>query len=485
MRLHLLLALLAPLQQGDLAGEAPLAPRREDPRPNLVLLVTDDHPFDALGCAGHPVLKTPHLDRLAARGARFTHAFVTTPICAASRASLFTGRYERAHGYTFGQPPLDAALVRESYPVLLREAGYRVGFVGKFGVRVRAEDRAAMFEEDAPGTYPYLPSAGPSGEAETETEADTGAARDAAPARHLTERNADRAIEFVQRDDPRPFCLSLSFQAPHAEDHNPEQYVWPESCDDLYEDAELPAPANADPAFFAALPEFLRTGLNRERWGWRFDTPEKRERMVKGYYRMLSGVDQAVGRLLAALDEAGLRERTVVVVIGDNGYFLGERGYAGKWTMHDRSTRVPLLFSDPRRADSTSARVVDAFALNVDVAPTLLELAGVEAPAGMQGRSLVPLLDGDVDALREDVFTEHLWRNPRIPRTEGLRTRGWKYIRYPDHPEYEELYDLTADPEEGQNLATVERHAERLRDLRERAAGSAKRVGRPERESDR
>jgi len=475
MKLPLLCALIALVSGGRSTQQTGEERQTADLRPNLVLLVTDDHPFDALGSAGHPVLRTPHLDGLAERGVRFTHAFVTTPICAASRASLFTGRYERAHGYTFGQPALDAALVRESYPVLLREAGYRVGFVGKFGVRVRAEDRAAMFEEDAPGTYPYLPRAKNDAEAEGDGE----------PARHLTERNTDRAIEFVQRDDPRPFCLSFSFQAPHAEDHNPEQFVWPESCDDLYEDAELPTPANADPAFFEALPEFLRTGLNRERWGWRFDTPEKHDRMVKGYYRMLSGVDLAVGRLLAALDEAGLRERTVVVVIGDNGYFLGERGYAGKWTMHDRSTRVPLLFRDPRRADSTSARVIDAFALNVDVAPTLLELAGVETPEGMQGRSLVPLLDGEVDALREDVFTEHLWRNPRIPRTEGLRTRGWKYIRYPDHPEYEELYDLTADPEEGQNLATDERHAERLRDLRERAAGAAKRVGRPERESDR
>jgi arylsulfatase A-like enzyme len=139
--------------QGEVEPGAPAV----DDRPNLVLLVTDDHPFDALGCAGHEVLQTPNMDRLAERGARFTHAFVTTPICAASRASIFTGRYERSHGYTFGQPPLAPELVSASYSSLLREAGYRVGFVGKFGVRVQPGARAEMFEYDAPGTYPYLP----------------------------------------------------------------------------------------------------------------------------------------------------------------------------------------------------------------------------------------------------------------------------------------------------------------------------------------
>ena len=438
-------------------------------RPNLILLVTDDHPFDAMGCAGQPTLLTPNMDTLAEQGSRFTQAFVTTPICAASRASIFSGRYERAHGYTFGQPPLADEIVDGSYPSLLREAGYRVGFVGKLGVSVRGEKREEMFEDFSPGTYPYFRE-GQKSEGSVEVETDN------VPARHLTELNTDHAIDFLREKDSRPFCLSLSFQAPHAEDNNPEQYVWPKSCDGLYNEEVISPPATADPDFFAALPEFLRNGLNRERWHWRFDTPEKRTRMVKGYYRMLSGVDLGIGRLLAALDELGLRENTVILLIGDNGYFLGERGYAGKWTMHDRSIRVPLILCDPRRDEGRWGELQDAFALNVDIAPTLLDLAGVEAPTAMQGRSLHALLNGASEHWRDEVFTEHLWEVEGIPRTEGLRTLDWKYIRYLDHPEYEELYDLRNDPHEEQNLAREEEHAQRLKDLRARCSLAARRA---------
>ncbi len=444
---------------GDVETTAP------DKRPNLLVLVTDDHPFDALGCAGHPVLRTPHMDALAAQGVHFTHAFVTTPICAASRASILLGRYERSHGYTFGEPPLSAELVRASYPSLLRRAGYRVGFVGKLGVRVEPEGLAEMFDELHPGTYPYF--------AKVEGEEE-------APPRHLTDLNVDRAIAFLEASDGRPFCLSLSFQAPHAEDANPEQYVWPASCDGLYVEEPIPPPDTSDPAFFDALPDFLRTGLNRGRWHWRFDTPEKRERMVRGYYRMLTGVDAGIGRLLASLDELGMRENTVILLIGDNGYFLGERGYAGKWTMHDRSTRVPLIVLDPRVLEERRGTRRDDLVLNLDVAPTLLDLAGVEMPAVVQGRSLRPLLEGAVAPWRDDVFTEHLWDFEDIPRTEGLRTREWKYIRYLDHPEYEELYDLANDPLEEQNLAREEGHAPRLHELRERCSRAARAAeGRP------
>ena len=436
-------------------SEPPAAP------PNLLVIVTDDHPHDALSCAGHPVLRTPHLDALAARGLRFSHAFVTTPICAASRASILTSRYERSHGYTFGAPPLSVEEAQASYPSLLREAGYRTGLVGKLGVRVEPEALAEMFDELQHGTLPYLPRDDPK----------------RPDARHLTERNVDRAIEFLRTSAGQPFCLSLSFQAPHADDPNPEQYVWPASCEGLYEDVEIPPAANSEPSFFESLPEFLRTGLNRERWHWRFDTPEKRERMVRGYYRMLSGVDQGIGRLVTVLEELGLERSTVIVVLGDNGYFLGERGYAGKWTMHDRSTRVPLILVDPRSDPRRRGAVEEAFALNLDVGPTLLDLAGLEVPAAMQGHSLAPRLAAEGLAGREEVFTEHLWHHGRIPRTEGLRTRDRKYIRYLDHPEYEELYDLERDPGEAHNLADDPRYAEELAELRERCARAAARAG--------
>ena len=417
--------------------------------PNIVIVLTDDQRADALGCAGNPILQTPRMDALAESGVRFTRAFVTTPICAASRASILTGLYERAHGYTFQRPPLAPEHVHLSYPALLRSAGYRTGFVGKLGVRLPDGAAAEMFDAFHPRVYPYFAD-------------DLGG-------RHLTDANTDRAIEFLRESDRgRPFCLSISYNAPHAEDANPEQYVWPEACDSLYADIEIPPPATSDAALFAALPAFLRDSLNRERWRWRFDTPEKRQRMVKGYYRMISGVDQALGRLLTALEEQGLAEDTVVILTSDNGYFLGERGYAGKWSMHDLSTRVPLVIHDPREPAHLRGRSVDELTLNVDLAPTILCLAGVPVPDSMQGRSLLPLLRGRAADRREEVFTEHLWEYESIPRTEAVRTSRWKYVRYLDHPEYEELYDLVRDPREEVNLAGEESHARRLRELRER-----------------
>ena len=429
-------------------------------RPNLVLLLGDDHPHDLLGCAGHRVLRTPALDRLAATGTRFRRALVSTPICAAARATLLTGRTERAHGYTFTRPPLDEGLRRESLPRLLRDAGYRVGLVGKLGVNLGPGGAGELFEELHPGTAPYLAR---------------DAAGEALP--HLTERNAERAVAFLRAEDPRPFCLFLWFQAPHAEDANPAQFLWPESVDVLYREEPLPPPGPTEsPGFFEQLPEFLRTGLNRERHGWRFDTPEKRERMIRGYYRLLSAMDHGVGRVLDTLEEEGLAGRTAVVYTGDNGYFLGERGYAGKWTMHERSVRVPLLVRLPAADAPARGETLDALVSHLDLAPTLLELAGVEVPAGMQGRSLLPLLRGEAPPWRREVFTEHLWDHPRIPRTEGLRTERWKYIRYLDHPEYEELYDLERDPHEARNLALEPAHAERLEELRARCAAAAERA---------
>ena len=422
----------------------------ESSPPNVLLIVTDDQRRDAIGFAGNEILRTPEMDALAADGVWFANAFVTTPICAASRASILTGCWERAHTYTFQRPPLGMEYVRASYPALLRRAGYRTGFVGKFGVKVDEGAAAEMFDVFRPTSQPYLKE----GRAE---------------GRHLTDINTDRAIEFLEGCTPgQPFCLSLSYWAPHAEDDNPDQYVWPPAFDGMYEDLDIPPPPTSDPAFFDALPEFLRESLNRERWHWRFDTPEKQARMTRGYYRMISAVDAGIGRLRDALDARGLADNTVVILIGDNGYFLGERGYAGKWTMHDLSTRVPLIVHDPRPG-ARHGWTVDDFALNVDLAPTILALAGVPAPPAMQGRSLRPLLAGRTPSdWRDEVFTEHLWDFDPIPRTEAVRTRRWKYIRYLDHPEYEELYDLERDPREERNLAGDAAHAARLAELQAR-----------------
>jgi len=164
----------------------------------------------------------------------------------------------------------------------------------------------------------------------------------------MTEIEGEYAIEFLREVKAgEPFCLIWCPWAPHADDNDPEQYFWPPAVNDLYRDVEIPVPEMADPKYYESQPEFLKKTMNRTRWFWRFDTPEKYQKMVKGYYRMISGIDLVLGRILAELARSGLDKNTVIIFSSDNGYFLGERGYADKWLMYDLSIRVPLIIYDP------------------------------------------------------------------------------------------------------------------------------------------
>ena len=462
------------LTQASLAGaglalgplvRADAGPRSGRNRPNIVFLLTDDQRWDMMGCAGNPWIRTPNMDALAHEGCRFTNAFVTTSICAASRASFLTGLYERTHRFTFGTPPLARAFTDISYPVLLRTAGYRTALFGKFGIKVPPGATSKMFDEfENLFRHPYF-----------KKQADGSK-------RHLTDVLGDKAVGFLRsaRSGKQPFCLSISFNAPHAEDSDPRQYVWPKAMDGLYRDVVFPPPADSAPAFFEGLPGFLRDSLNRKRWHWRFEPPEKRQEMTRGYYRMISGVDAVVGRIRRELRKLGLADNTVIVLMGDNGYFLGERGFAGKWLGYEPSLRVPLLVFDPRTPQSLRGRTVSALALDVDIAPTLLDFAGTDVPALMQGRSLGPVLANRPVLWRSDFFCEHLFNHPKIPKFEGVRSLRWKYLRYFEQtPVYEELFDLTRDPLEEQNLVRDRRYADVLDRLRKRCNQLRDRYGGP------
>ncbi len=415
-----------------------------EPLPNIIFILTDDQRWDALAYAGNPIIHTPQMDRLAASGLYFPNAFVTTPICAASRASLFTGLYERTHDYTFGKPALENRHMEQSYPFLLKKAGYHTGFVGKFGVKVNEGITDSLFHTFEPTWYPYF----------VEREGEQV---------HLADVHGDLAIDYIRSNKEKPFCLSLSFWSPHANDDEEQQYFWPEYCDSLYMDVEIPTPETADPAFFEALPDFLKTTMNRKRWYWRYDTPEKHQEMVKGYYRMISGVDSVIGRIRATLKEEGLAENTVIILMGDNGYFLGERGYAGKWLMHEPSLRVPLIIYDPRQPDSRRGLSPEAMALNVDVTPTILSLAGVDIPGGYHGESLTVFAEGDPEGWRTGFFCEHrLENNELLPKTEAYRDEQWKFIRYENQPDLEELYHYKEDIHEILNLAGDENYSDLL-----------------------
>ena len=411
-------------------------------KPNIIFILTDDQRWDALGYAGNTIIQTPNMDDLASSGINFTNAFVTTPICAASRASLFTGLYERTHNYTFGKPNLLDQYMLESYPYLLRKAGYQTGFVGKFGVKVNEGMEDSLFHQSIKTYYPYFKEVG--GEQV-----------------HLADINGDHAIDFIKSNKEEPFCLSLSFWSPHANDGEEEQYFWAKYTDSLYSENEIPLPETADPAFFEALPEFLQTSMNRKRWYWRYDTPEKRQKMVKGYYKMISTVDSVIGRIQNTLKTEGLAENTVIILMGDNGYFLGERGYAGKWTLHEQSIRVPMIVYDPRQPEKERGKSVEEMVLNVDVTPTILKLAGVDIPESYHGESLTAFYGQTPQNWRSSIFMEHrLENNPLLLKTDGYRDDTWKFIRYDDHPDFIELYNHKEDRNETINLAFDKDYAE-------------------------
>ena len=444
----------------DDAQRPPSAKAAEDKtpdegRPNIVFFLVDDQRNDTLGCAGHRILKTPVVDSLAARGVRFRNMFVTTSICAASRASIFTGLHERTHRFTFGTPPIRREHAAASYPVLLRKAGYRTGFIGKFGVAVTRGMKQEMFDYFKPhGRNPYFKKQ-PDGST-----------------RHETELACDRAIEFIRAGSPKkPFCLSISFNAVHAEDGDRKNhYPWPRAVDGMYEDVTVPPPRLSDPEVFAGQPEFLKKSLNRRRFFWRWDTPEKYQTNMRAYFRMISGVDRAVGRVLAELKERGLDDNTVVIYTGDNGYYMGQRGFAGKWSHYEESLRVPLIIHNPRLPASARGKVVDPMALNIDLPATMLDLAGVPVPRHYRGRSLVPLTAGRIpEGWRTDFFCEHLMNHKAIPKWEGVRGRRYVYARYFEQkPAYEFLHDLKTDRDQLKNLAADAGYADVLEKMRTR-----------------
>ncbi|MDN3203001.1 sulfatase family protein [Algoriphagus sediminis] len=421
-------------------------------KPNIIFILTDDQRWDALGYAGNEIIQTPEMDRLASEGIYFENAFVTTPICAASRASVLTGTYEHTHGYTFGKE-FEESFAQSSYPVLMRNSGYATAFFGKFGINYPrfsemfdvgdSYDRNGNFQDRRGYFYKTINQ-------------DTV---------HLTRYTGHQAAEFIRDQSPdQPFLLSLSFSAPHAHDPAEDQYFWSAEYDNLYKDLQIPDPILSDDKYFLDQPNAVREGENRTRWYWRYDSPEKYQKSMRGYYRMISEVDSEIGRIRKILDEQGIADNTVIILMGDNGYFQGERQLAGKWLMYENSLRVPLIIYDPR---SGFSKTVTDFGLNIDIAPTILGFAGVPIPASWEGENLADYVRGKRPAKKRETFTvEHLWEVDIIPASQGTRWKNWKYFRYLENPEWEELYDLDSDPLEVNNLIDDPKAKKVLKKLR-------------------
>ena len=461
-----------------LAGDRK-APARKPSKdaPNIVFIMTDDQAKGALGIYGNTILKTPNMDRIGLEGMRFDQAFVTTSVCAPSRASYLTGLYAHSHGVTNnGEEPgwydqMGLAHDQATYPMLLRQAGYHTAVVGKWHIKSMPTgfDHAAILRGQ--GSY-FDPEFIVNG----------------APIKfrgHTDDVIGDQAMAYLQqRPKDRPFCLCYQFKAPHGP-WEPDARFY-----DAFKDVEIPLPpgfgeaqpGDAPVAFskttqeIAHMGDFFRDNERRKAQVDK-DLPEE-ERLravfqayIKAYYRVLLGVDENVGRVLDFLDSEGLAGNTIVVYTSDNGMFLGEHGFYDKRLMLEPSIRVPMLVRWPGRIEP--GRVdEDSMVLNIDVAPTLLELAGVQPPDWMQGRSWKPIIDGTRTEWRED-FLYEWYEYPAVHcarRHHGVRTDRWKLIHFWQEPDEWALYDLRNDPHERDNLYGDPAHADTVERLKQRIA---------------
>jgi choline-sulfatase len=438
-------------------------------QPNIVFFFADDQTASALGCYGNSIAKTPNIDSLAARGTRFQNAFVSHSICWVSRTTILTGLTGRSYGLPDNPEQTKPEACENLYSDILRANGYRTGFFGKWHAKMpKGYQPEAHFDAfESIFRDPYYKKQ-PDG-----------------TLKHETDVVVDRGIEFLKKQPKdKPFALNMWFNACHAEDSDRRPgigfYPWPSSADGMYDDVAMPPPKLNDPKIFESQPDFLKNSITRERYFWGYNTDQKYQTNMRAYYRMVSGIDAAIGRFIKALDEAGLAENTIIVYSADNGYFLGNRGLSGKWSHYDESIRVPLVIYDPRVAETQRGKVTDAIALNLDLPSTFVDWAGAEVPKKYQGLSLRPVVTkGKPAEWRTESFHEHFAVRNQIPAYEGVRNERFKYVCYFDHGNYEFLHDLRNDPDELVNLANAPEHVETLKVMRERTAKQVAAFGGP------
>jgi arylsulfatase A-like enzyme len=454
------------------AGSESFAQTRPTPTaaPNIIFIMTDDQQQNAMSAYGNTILKTPNLDRIGAEGMRFTEMFVTNSLCAPSRASFLTGLYSHTHGVTTNgasgsifrnQPGLKDE--QETFVHLLRRAGYHTALVGKWHLR----SLPTGFDQ-----WIILPGGGgPYNDPEMITNGMRMKFRG-----HADDVVGDQALTFLQqRPKDRPFCLLYNFKSPHR------NWVPAARFEKMFDDIEIPIPRSFDDRFegrpealrktemaVADMPDFRNRGVASTL------PPEERKRqnfqqLAKNYYRTLLGVDENVGRVLNFLDKDNLSRETLVIYTSDNGFFLGEHGLFDKRLMYEPSIRVPLLARLPSRVKAGQVNSRHMI-LNIDLAPTLLEMAGVPVPPWIQGRSFLPQLEGREIPWR-DAFLYEYYEYPAehcARKNRGIRTERWKLIHFWEQPEEWELYDLKSDPDEMINLYPKREHEKRVRELRSR-----------------
>jgi N-acetylglucosamine-6-sulfatase len=443
------LLLLTALAAGC-SGSAPPAPAPASRPPNIVFVLVDDMRWDEMGVSGHPFIETPNMDRLAREGMRFTQAFATTPLCSPSRASLLTGQYAHTHGIIDNTARSGRDLA--TFPRELQRAGYATGFFGKWH----------MGNDDSPRPgfthWVAMPGQGESIDPHLNVDGERLQAKG-----YVTDVLTDYAERFIERAGAQPFLVYLAHKAIHPNvtqqddgrlvpvPGQPGGFVAADRHRGRYAGRSMPRRPNA---FKTPLdkPALMRPIGSLPPLGRATATTDEE---IRGRVEMLLGVDDSLGRLIARLESGGMLDNTVVVFTSDHGYFYGEHGLNEERRLaYEETIRVPLLIRFPPKAAAGS--VAAEMVLGLDLAPTLLELAGLQPTAGMQGRSLVPVLSRTARDWRQSFLVEYFSDTvfPRVLKMgySAVRTDRFKYIQYRELEGMDELYDLAADPYEERNL---------------------------------
>ena len=396
-------------------------------RPNIVVILSDDQRWDAFGVAQRelgaggrlPWLAeaTPRLDGLARQGFRFRNAFVVSALCAPSRAAFLTGRYNHLNGVANNHTPLPQDST--TYATALAAAGYATGYFGKWHMDSQAERPGFAEHASYVGQGIYLDG----------KFLVNGVAQ--ATAGWVDDVTTDFALDFIRRQAGRPFLAVIGYKSPHHPRLPPPRLAG------LFATATLaPPPSRTSYPPYLANPAPRQTG----------------DEAIRNYARTIVGIDENIGRILAVLGALGLAEDTVLVYASDNGFLLDEHGLGDKRAAYEESIRIPLLIRYPRLGGA--GRVIDAPVLNIDLAPTLLRLAGLPVPPSMQGISLVPLLRGTVSSVRSEFLYEYFHETGfAMPTMVALRRNRYKLVTYPFNPGWTQLFDLRSDPFETTNLA--------------------------------
>lgn len=438
-------------------------------RPNVVFILTDDMRWDCMSIAGHPYLKTPHIDRLAKEGLYFRNSFCTTSLCSPSRASILSGMYAHSHGVSnnFTEYP-DSML---SFSRQLQTAGYRTGYIGKYHM---GENN----DEKRPGFNYFVTHKGQGKYFDTEFNVDGD--RKVLPG-YYTQVVTDLAEKWIRREAPgdKPFLLMLGHKAPHS-------FYFPEpKYEHAFDTAPSPYPETAfllddKPDWFKLRLDTWH-GIYGPLFDYRKKFPDRSPEAVKdfaamnrAYWGTILSVDDSVGRLYALLKELGELDNTLVIFTADNGLLAGEHGMVDKRTMHEPSIRTPLVVRYPGLTATNAPKVIDEMVLTLDFAPTILDLCGADPLPKIHGRSWKKLAQGQAEDTpwRSAWYYEYNYEKqfPYTPNVRGIRTQDWKYIRYPSgdarpDPHLGELYHISADPAERKNLIKDPSQKQRIAEL--------------------